>query len=79
MADDVSLAGGIAVILRKCFELTHAQTADDAALRKHAEKLLEKSGSKSRQGNQDQTSGTVTVGAVPVPGSPTSGFGPKSN
>jgi hypothetical protein len=40
MADDISLAGGIAVILRKCFELTQAQTADDAALRKHAEKLL---------------------------------------
>jgi len=38
MADDISLAHGIIVILRKCFELS--QTEDDAELRKYAEKLL---------------------------------------
>jgi hypothetical protein len=38
MADDISLAHGIIVILRKCFELS--QTEDDAELHKHAGKLL---------------------------------------
>jgi hypothetical protein len=38
MVDDTSLAHGIVVILRKCFELS--QTEDDAQLLKHADKLL---------------------------------------
>jgi hypothetical protein len=38
MIDDIALVQGIVVILRKCFELP--QTADEAVLRKHAEKLL---------------------------------------